>query len=281
MNYELNRFFDNCAKEVKDNYSYINQYIDITSEEVKKIKTKQPNINIAILSRIISELANPVQKTIVKKSNNGDNSLTKEIVINDYGSPFDNALTALWFCYYRFMIITKLQTIYTHEIDLTEIVYRAFFKFMKYSWVDKFKDGQQVTAFFNQILSTVIVTKLRQIKNQKKIILSEDTLDWLGLDESYELDITTIEDNQSDISSYPDISDKIKQFINNNIQDELVLKDLEKLIKNSNYEISERSRKILDEYLSKNNLNSYNELLNKIINDYKEYDKPIINEILS
>ena len=67
-----------------------------------------------------------------------------------------------------------------------------------------------MTAFFNQILSTVIVTKLRQIKNQKKIILSEDTLDWLGLDESYELDITTIEDNQSDISSYPDISDKIK-----------------------------------------------------------------------
>ena len=59
------------------------------------------------------------------------------------------------------------------------------------------------------------------------------------------------------------------------------MKDLEKLIKNSNYEISERSRKILDEYLSKNNLNSYNELLNKIINDYKEYDKPIINEILS
>lgn len=186
MNNELNRFFDDCAKEVRNNRQYIRQYIEILDDDIAELKTKQPNINIAQVTKYIAQSAQPV---VVTKNKNG-----RQITINEYEGKFDNALASLWFCFYRFLYISKLTPIYPYDVACN-IVADSFFRLMKYVNLSEIGDGPQITALFHLVLHSSMVDQLKRLRSEPIIFLSA-----ISNQEIDPVDLFGVEDNENEES---------------------------------------------------------------------------------
>lgn len=169
---------------------------------------------------------------------------TKITEVYEYENKFDNALTSLWFCYYRFLFFRKLGSSQYEQIS-SNIVYDTFFKFMRYINLDTLKDGPQVTAFFNIVFRSIIGDKIRKIKRQVTIpyslvesisgnIANQDLI--YDNNEEYEL-------NKSDLIQY--VTDFIIYEFNNDYE---LCSNLQSIIKHKTTDVSEYSKEVLKHY---------------------------------
>ena len=157
---QLNIFFDDCSKNCRNNKDYIKSFINIDDKDFLRLRTKQPDIDIAELTKQIAILAG--YKRINKKKKNGKTSEQ-----NSFDKPFDNSLTCLWFCYYRFLFFRRLCREEYKEIAF-KIIYQTFFRFMRYVNIDILNSGKQITTLFNFVLNSNLINEYQQKKKTQK-----------------------------------------------------------------------------------------------------------------
>lgn len=156
---QLNMFFDDCAKTCRNDKEYIKSLIQIDDKDFLRLRTKQPNIDICELTKCIATLAG--YKRVKKKKKHGESEQ------NTFDKAFDNSLTCMWFCYYRFLFFRRLCRTEYREIAF-KIIYQTFFRFMRYVNIDILNSGKQITTLFNFVLNSNLINEFQQKKKTQK-----------------------------------------------------------------------------------------------------------------
>lgn len=193
----------------------------------------------------------------------------KLTITNKYSEKFDNSLTSLWFCFYRFLFVKKLNTIV--ESIQTQILFDTFFKFMRYVNLDVIKDGQQITAFFNVVLYSVTAMHIGNYTKKPESISYDDLIQQLDkLDYSSNGGIDYF-DGVEDPAFHQYISAKyVVDYLTDLIPDYEFIQDINNVAFRGQKELSEYSLNKLNEYCIENNTTKQ-ELIKQAVYTHKEY----------
>lgn len=265
---DVNRFFNDCALQIKINKKYLQQFVELTNKDIQNIKIVQPNINMAEITKVLATLAEPqkIEHTRNKKT----------ITTNKYQKKFDNVLTSLWFCFYRFLFVKKLNTIV--ESLQIQIVFDTFFKFMRYVNLDTIKDGPQITAFFNVVLYSVTAMHISNYTKHPDFIAYDDLIQ--QLDKSGNYDVMPDIDENNQFHQYISIK-YIVDYLMDIIPDYEFIQELNAVAYKGKKEFSEYALNKINEYCEQNNI-SKKQLINLAISAHQEYIiAPLFDELMN
>jgi len=102
-----------------------------------------------------------------------------------YTKQFDSPLTSVFYCYYRFLFIRRLNNESYDDIAI-DIVYNTFLRFMRYVNIEIINDGKQITSLLNLVLQSNLVNEYQHSKKRQRYyennkISYEDAINELGV----------------------------------------------------------------------------------------------------
>lgn len=157
---DLNIFFDDCIHEVQGNLSFIRKYIEISDECVNALKFRQPTeIDISTVVKHIAESGGYERKIV--------HGLRGDTPQSTYTKPFNSPLSSVFFCYYRFLFIRRLNHEQYNDIAI-DIVYDTFLRFMRYVNIEIINSGKQITSLLNIVLQSNLVNEYQHSKKYQR-----------------------------------------------------------------------------------------------------------------